>query len=102
MVSRREAHDLLLSKHRFGQRLRRQPADADGEPEATKGVNAWPDQPEEVAGEEVVTQFAGAAEATQAIDREKWWQEQRDAGYSEEEIADMEESRVVPVFTADS
>lgn len=90
----------------LGQRFRRglklEPADTEAEQPAIEGKNAWPDQDEEVASKPAVTQFVGAAEASQAKDREEWWQEKRGEGYSEDEIHDMEDARVVPVFEAES
>ena len=90
----------------LGQRLRHklklEPADTKTDPEVIQGKNAWPEPEEEVAGSPVVTQFVGAAEASQAKDRDEWWQEQRDLGYTEDQIGEMEDSRVVPVFEAES
>ncbi len=85
----------------LGQRLRHQAADTDEPGDVIEGTNKWPTTEGEVAEDEAVTQFVGAAEATQATDREKWWEEQREAGYTDEAIGEMEESRIVPVFTAD-
>ena len=84
----------------LGQRLRRETAETGEAPAPIEGVNEWPEQEEEVAAEEAVTQFVGAAEATQATDRDKWWEEKREEGYSDDQIKEMEDSRVVPVFAA--
>lgn len=87
---------------RFGRRLKLEPADTVAEQPVTEGKNAWPDKDEEVASKPAVTQFVGAAEASQAKDREEWWQEKREEGYSENEIGEMEDARIVPVFEAES
>lgn len=88
--------------HRIGRKLKLEPADTETDTEVVQGQNAWPDREEEVAASPAVTQFVGAAEASQAKDRDEWWQEQRDLGYTEDEIGEMEDSRVVPVFEAES
>jgi len=90
----------------LGQRLRRhlklEAADTEADQPAIEGKNAWPERDEEVAASPVVTQFVGAAEASQAKDREQWWEEKRAEGYTEDEIGEMEDSRIVPVFEAES
>ena len=90
----------------LGQRLRRhlklESADTEAEQPATEGKNAWPDRDEEVAARPAVTQFVGAAEASQAKDREQWWEEKRGEGFTEDQIGEMEDARIVPVFEAES
>ncbi len=70
------------------------PADNEtGEP-AEPGENGWP----KVAATEVGSQIAGAAEMMLTGEREKWWEEKREEGYSDDEIAAEEAAQVVPVF----
>lgn len=61
----------------------------DGEPPSESG---------DVAQPLAVTQVAVAAEGMMGQDREAWWEEMREDGYSEEEIGDMENAGVVSVF----
>jgi len=79
------------------------------EPAVLQGLNRYPkptetedDEPppetEDVAQPPTVTQVAVAAEGMMSQDRELWWDEQREAGYSDEEIGEMENAGVVPVF----
>lgn len=87
---------------RFRRHLKLEPADTEAEQPPIEGKNEWPDRDEEVAARPAVTQFVGAAEASQAKDREEWWEEKRAEGYSEDEIGEMEDARIVPVFEAES
>lgn len=79
------------------------------EPAVLQGLNRYPkptetedDEPasetEHVAEPPTVTQVAVAAEGMMAQDREKWWEEMREEGYSEDQIGDMENAGVVSVF----
>lgn len=77
---------------------RHRPADAEDALPADPGVNGWPSDEEKVAAENRTTQIAGAAEVTLLGERDKWWEEQREEGLSDDEIAVKEAAGVVPVF----
>lgn len=53
---------------------------------------------DDVAERPIVTQVAVAAEGMIAQHRAEWWAEKREDGYSDDEIGEMEDSAVVPVF----
>lgn len=83
--------------------------DAGMDPAVLQGVNKYPkptetddDEPpsetEDVAQPPTVTQVAVAAEGMMAQDRDEWWEEMREEGYTEDEIGDMENAGVVSVF----
>ena len=77
---------------------RHRAADTEDEPIADAGVNGWPTDSEKVAADDGTSQIAGAAEATMVGEREKWWEEQREDGLTDDEIAVKEAAGVVPVF----
>lgn len=71
-----------------------EPADADYDQPVEPVKNGWPD----VAAGDRVSNLASAAEMQLAGDRERWWEEKREDGYTDEQIEEMESSGVVPVF----
>ncbi len=79
---------------RFGSKPVLEPADTEEDTPVAAGPNGYPD----VARQELGTQIAAGAEVTLVGEREKWWEEQREAGLTDDEIAAEEASRVVPVF----
>lgn len=79
---------------RFGSTPVLEPADTDGDTPVVAGPNGYPD----VARRDLGTQIAGQAEVTLVGEREKWWEEQRELGLTDDEIAVEEAGRVVPVF----
>lgn len=75
------------------------------DPPVLAGLNGYPkrdatddDEPGNVAERSTVTQVAVAAEGMIAHDRDQWYEEMREEGYEDDEIARMEQSGVVPVF----
>jgi hypothetical protein len=63
-------------------------------------ATGWPKVSEEedgIAKSESVSQIAAEADARMARERDAWWEEQRAAGHSDDEIAEMEAARVVPL-----
>lgn len=90
----------------FGQQpTTRTDAYVDNETPIEKGENKWPVDPEaaarKVAADPVVTHVLGSAEGHLAGERDTWWQEKRDEGLEDEEIAELEAAHVVPVFEAE-
>lgn len=77
----------------FG-RARLEPADAEADVPVEKGVNGYP----AVAPPDAASQIAGAAEMTLVGERDQWWAEKREDGLTDDEIAEEEARRVVPVF----
>jgi hypothetical protein len=71
-----------------------EPADAEEDTPVVAGPNGYPT----VARGDIGTQIAGQAEVTLVGEREKWWEEQREAGLTDDEISAEEAGRVVPVF----
>lgn len=79
---------------RFGAAAVLEPADAEEDTPVVAGPNGYP----KVAPQDLGTQIAGQAEVTLVGEREKWWEEQREAGLTDDEISAEEAGRVVPVF----
>ena len=63
-----------------------------------RGPPEHEDDPEGVAAKQVVTHVLGNAEGHTAGERETWWEEKREEGLEDEEIAEIEESMTVPLF----